>query len=203
MRPYFIPPASPMRRRGRGLVIEGGISSPATPSPRGRARRRELRQGNRSQPEELAPRLQGNFRTDRASEICAEPQRFLERPGGWTVGEGSRQYALVAEEQRDARELVGMDAVDVIARCLRAWARGPFIEDWEFATVTGLARVEVAEVCDSWPMILNLALTDRAVKSSLGNLLGYPHGVSLEREIGASEADIRSALAKWRDAVTE
>jgi hypothetical protein len=35
MRPYFIPQVSPVRRRGSELVTGGGISPPATPSPRG------------------------------------------------------------------------------------------------------------------------------------------------------------------------
>ena len=103
------------------------------------------------------------------------------------------------EETVDARAVLGTAAADVVGRCLHAWAAGPFIEDWEFSTVTGLTREEVAAVYDSWPLIRDLAVTNQSVRAALGNLLSYPHGLSLERELGVSEAAVRDARAKWHD----
>jgi hypothetical protein len=39
----------------------------------------------------------------------------------------------------------------IIGQCLRAASDGPFFPDWEFHTLFGLEREEVAAVAASWP----------------------------------------------------
>ena len=100
-------------------------------------------------------------------------------------------------EDIDAQVVLGVEATEVIGRCLSAWADGPFIDDWEFQTVTGLDRDEVRSVRDTWPMITDLPLADHAVRAALGQLLGYPHGLSLEEHAGVSDAQVRAARSAW------
>jgi hypothetical protein len=87
--------------------------------------------------------------------------------------------------------------VDVIGRCLDAWANGPFIEDWEFQTVTGLERDEVSAIAKNWPN-QDDPNVDQAVLASMGNLLGYPHGRPLAQGVGYEEDDIIAARAEWK-----
>ena len=65
----------------------------------------------------------------------------------------------------------------LIAECLRAVAVGPFIPDWEFQTLFGVERSDVASLADKWPNVdLRNAEVVDIVCSALNNLLGYPHG---------------------------
>lgn len=75
----------------------------------------------------------------------------------------------------------------------------PFIEDWEFHTVTGLTREEVSAVAAAWPRI-DSPNVNQAVLASLGNLLGYPHGRRLAEHVGCDEEAIAAARESWRSA---
>lgn len=72
-----------------------------------------------------------------------------------------------------------LDAGDteLVGRCLRAAASGPFFPDWEFQTLIGADRDRVQALADAWP---NVDLSEPepmdAIQSVLANLLGYPHG---------------------------
>ena len=64
-----------------------------------------------------------------------------------------------------------------IADSLRASVEGPFFPDWEFSSLFGLERSEVAVILRAWPDVDPADERVRlAVSNALGNLLGYPHG---------------------------
>jgi hypothetical protein len=93
------------------------------------------------------------------------------------------------------------DDARTIAECLRAAVDGPFFVDWEFNTLFGLERGEVATVLAEWPETSNAEDQGLAVNNVLNNLLGYPHGASEDtwREyIGASPREVAAVLARWR-----
>ena len=87
----------------------------------------------------------------------------------------------------------------IIQECLFAAVRGPFFPDWEFATLFGLSRGQVARVADRWP---ESALNDEialAVNNTLVNLTGYPHGEedSWDHYISAPRSSVKELLQKW------
>ena len=64
---------------------------------------------------------------------------------------------------------------DCIGECLTAFAYGPFIPDTDFSTVSGLNRNQIKSVADGWPApIVDPNIVERAVRSALNNLSGYP-----------------------------
>lgn len=89
----------------------------------------------------------------------------------------------------------------IIADSLRAAAEGPFFPDWEFPTLFGLQRAEVAEIARAWPKVdesdERVAL---AVNNALGNLAGYPHGheQDWDRYLSVPSARLLAALQRWR-----
>jgi len=95
--------------------------------------------------------------------------------------------------------LSGSD-LEVVRECLTAAVHGPFFPEWEFHTIFGLERDDVAEVLDRWPETANPEGQDLAVKDALNNLLGYPHGQEQAwREfISAQPSEVAAVLARWR-----
>ncbi len=90
---------------------------------------------------------------------------------------------------------------EVIRRCLRAAAVGPFFEDLEFHTLFGLQRRELAAVLSQWPHVDDrLEDVDLAINNSLCNLLWHPHGHAgaLYEWVGASADEIERIFEKWR-----
>ena len=97
---------------------------------------------------------------------------------------------------------------DVIRRALAAAASGPYFPDWEFSTLMGMSRDEVAQVLATWPETAVLTSLDRdpdrvqeiAVHAVLNNLLGYPHNEwdLLSTSLGTSRAEFRSLFDRWR-----
>ena len=66
----------------------------------------------------------------------------------------------------------------VVGECLRAVASGRIIEnDEEFPILFGVGFDELVAIATSWPEVddANPAV-ELAVRNSLNNLLGYPHG---------------------------
>jgi len=96
------------------------------------------------------------------------------------------------------------EEVKIIGECLVATVEGPFFPDWEFATLFGLERADVASVMHYWPNVLGgderVAL---AVNNTLGNLAGYPHGEELSRFISAPPERLLEILRKWRRSATD
>ena len=64
---------------------------------------------------------------------------------------------------------------EIIGECLHAAANGPFFPDWEFHTLFGLVREEVASVAASWPQThADEETIFLAINNALVNLIGYP-----------------------------
>lgn len=88
-----------------------------------------------------------------------------------------------------------------IRDCLRAAVDGPFFPDWEFQTLIGLERDDVAAVVAEWPESSRPDNQALAVNNVLTNLLSYAHGTSREtwhRFIGAAPREVAEVLARWR-----
>lgn len=90
----------------------------------------------------------------------------------------------------------------IIGECLRAAASGQFFPDWEFFTLFGLEREEVAWVAAAWP---DVDLSDErvwlAINNSIGNLVGYPidHPKELSTYLSVSREELEAAFELWRD----
>lgn len=93
------------------------------------------------------------------------------------------------------------DEKRVILECLKAAAEGPFFPDWEFHTLFGLERNEMAEIVAAWPRIdWSLEKVIVAMNNSMNNLLGYPHGCEEEwaRYISVTAEEVARVFSKWR-----
>jgi hypothetical protein len=88
-----------------------------------------------------------------------------------------------------------------LGSCLLAATVGPFFPDWEFHTLFGLERAEVAAVAKAWPKV-DLANEDvqLAVNNALNNLVGYPHHCENEWDawIPATPQELVRLFCKWR-----
>lgn len=90
----------------------------------------------------------------------------------------------------------------VIRECLKAAADGPFFPDWEFDTLFGLTRSEVAAVAAAWPAVdASTEEVRRAVIGALGHLTGYPHGEeeAWGRYISVPPSEVAELLRRWRE----
>jgi hypothetical protein len=91
--------------------------------------------------------------------------------------------------------------LDVVYRCLRATAEGPFFPEWEFHTLFGVYRIELAHIAARWPEVSDAdADVQRAINNSLNNLLGYPHHkpVAFKEWISEPVEEVRRIFKKWR-----
>ena len=59
------------------------------------------------------------------------------------------------------RELTEKE-MELVRQCLRAAVQGPFFPDWEFHTLFGLEREDVAAVLSRWPDLDDSREVDRA-----------------------------------------
>lgn len=86
--------------------------------------------------------------------------------------------------------------IETVRKVLEAAARGPFFPDWEFHTLFGVDRDAVERALQRFPSLEGE--DDRlAVNNAFANLLGYPHGVSLDAH-GLSNHRLRAVFTKWR-----
>jgi hypothetical protein len=74
--------------------------------------------------------------------------------------------------------------------------RGPFFDEWEFHTLFGLTRGELALIARLWPKNAGDSSTDLGISNSLTNLLGYPrHDVAaVEAMTGLSRIELEALL---------
>jgi hypothetical protein len=96
----------------------------------------------------------------------------------------------------------------VVMKCVRAAAEGPFISEWEFHTLIGLERHQVADVALQWPCLDEAEeRVQLAINNSMNTLLLWfgweeedPEDADrlLQEWTGASAADIDRIFAKWR-----
>ncbi|HEX4862192.1 MAG TPA: 5-formyltetrahydrofolate cyclo-ligase [Rhizomicrobium sp.] len=87
---------------------------------------------------------------------------------------------------------------EIVRVCLRVAADEPDVfPQWEFATLFGLTRAEVASVADAWPDCGEN--TSLAIGNALNNLLGYPHDWQhdWDAHFAFTKADLAATLAAW------
>lgn len=90
---------------------------------------------------------------------------------------------------------------EIVLRCVRAAAEGPFFPDWEFHTLFGLERAEIEAVAALGPgMDDTEEVVQLAINNSLNNLLGYPHyqPEAFQKWIGESAEEVERVFEKWR-----
>jgi hypothetical protein len=89
----------------------------------------------------------------------------------------------------------------VVLECMRASIEGPFFPDWEFASLFGVARSDLARIVAAWPKLdedaEEVAL---AINNSMNNLLGYPHGCERDwsRFLSVPPREVERIFLKWR-----
>ncbi|MGW1291048.1 hypothetical protein ACWD4N_47820, partial [Streptomyces sp. NPDC002586] len=76
----------------------------------------------------------------------------------------------------------------------------PFFPDWEFHTLMGFTRDQIAAIAEAWPSFSKPDDQDDAVNNVLNMLLGYPHGYESRwhEYSGATPEQIARVLARWR-----
>ncbi len=101
---------------------------------------------------------------------------------------------------KQALEQLNADDKAVLGECLHAAAAGPFFPDWEFHTLFGLERHEVARIADRWPNVADDDNADTAVNNACNMLWGYPHRKRVEwpKYISAPPEEVRRILSLWR-----
>ena len=93
------------------------------------------------------------------------------------------------------------DEKRVVFECLRASVEGPFFPDWEFHTLFGLDRREVAAIVAAVPNIDDSEeRVSLAIHNAMGNLLGYPHGeaAAWRQFISVPEVEVKRIFDRWR-----
>jgi len=98
---------------------------------------------------------------------------------------------------------MGQDLYKPLNEALAAAARGPFFPDWEFESLFGLSRAEVAAAVGSIAEPTNSTHAQRvALAGAVTNLLGYPHGCEADWAgwLSVSPADLEIAYATWQAA---
>lgn len=89
--------------------------------------------------------------------------------------------------------------MDLVLRCLKCMASGGLIEDWEFETVMGVNREDLAAVAKAWPKVDESAQSVAlAINNTFVNILWYPHRQALEDLVSASEEEVQRVFAKWK-----
>jgi hypothetical protein len=86
-------------------------------------------------------------------------------------------------------EALSTREIQLIGASLAAAAKGTFFPDWEFETLFGMTRQEIACLAERWPHTTMDSIAESAAINALVNLLGYPHGKAdeLRRTVGDPE----------------
>ncbi|NUW36754.1 hypothetical protein HTZ77_35910 [Nonomuraea sp. SMC257] len=100
----------------------------------------------------------------------------------------------------DAMRAMSARDLQIIQECLDAAVHGPFFEDWEFHTLMGLTRDELAVVARSWPHADDPDKRHLAVNNALNNLLGHPHGYERRWHefFSSTPEEMADVPARWR-----
>jgi hypothetical protein len=101
------------------------------------------------------------------------------------------------------------DECEIVLRCIRAVAEGPFLSEGDFHPIIGLDRSEVVAVASSWPAVDESAEIVRlAINNSMNALLiwfdwqdEYPASAVaiLQQWAGATPQEVEWLLEKWRE----
>ncbi|MFF4987377.1 hypothetical protein ACFY19_09315 [Streptosporangium saharense] len=99
-----------------------------------------------------------------------------------------------------AVERMSPEDLQIIKECLDAAVNGPFFPDWEFPTLMGFTREEIAAIAVAWPFSSEPDEQKSAVNNVLNMLLGYPHDRASRwhEYLDASPERIARVLARWR-----
>jgi hypothetical protein len=92
--------------------------------------------------------------------------------------ETAAQYTQLYERLgiENALKQMSEEEIRIIGECLRASVDGPFFPDWEFSSIFGLEREEVAKVANKWPSVdPGNEVVGIAINNSMNWLLSYPH----------------------------
>ncbi|MEV7013011.1 hypothetical protein [Streptosporangium sp. NPDC051022] len=99
-----------------------------------------------------------------------------------------------------AVERMSAEDLRIIKECLDAAVNRPFFPDWEFQTLMGLTRGEIAAIAAAWPSSSEGGGQDDAVNNVLNMLLGYPHDHESRwhKYSSATPERIARVPARWR-----
>ncbi|MFG2305284.1 hypothetical protein [Actinacidiphila glaucinigra] len=99
-----------------------------------------------------------------------------------------------------AVERMSTEDLQIIKECLDAAVSGPFFDDWEFGTLMGFTRDDIAAIAEAWPSFTESDVQEDAVNGVLSNLLGYPHGYRRRwhEYCSATLEEITRVHARWR-----
>ncbi|PRD41882.1 hypothetical protein C5748_19725 [Phyllobacterium phragmitis] len=93
-----------------------------------------------------------------------------------------------------------IDELNVIKKCLAAVVEGRLFDDWEFQTLFGVNRNQVAITLSQWPNIdLEREESLLAITGSIMNLIGYPHGRDALLKKYVSSEELRNLSKKWQE----
>ncbi len=101
----------------------------------------------------------------------------------------------------DWRSAMSPEDLATLGRCLWAAVEGPFFEEWEFQTLIGVERQELARLTRAWPEPeRSFEESAGLVSGVLANLLGYPHGqaAELERRVGLTTLELSALQGRLR-----
>jgi hypothetical protein len=99
-------------------------------------------------------------------------------------------------------EGLSSDDLDIVKRALRATVEDDFFPDWEFQTLIGVDRNTVKKVLETFPLqTVDYEEFFCAVFGSMGNLLGYPHG--MDEELATYLPEGRSIIRRTLDRLNE
>ena len=87
---------------------------------------------------------------------------------------------------------------NAIRELLLAAAKGPFFPDWEFPTLFGCSRSEVAELGERLPSDAG-QMADLAIGNALNNMLRYPHGqnAAWSEWLSVSRDELEELARRW------
>jgi hypothetical protein len=114
-------------------------------------------------------------------------------------GTRCRYGSVVTDGPATQLDRLSAKDVEVVRECLTAAVRGPFFPDWEFQTLFGLEREDVAAVLERWPDPKCPEDQDVAVMNALNYLLHYPHKQweVWSDFISVAPREVVPVLARW------
>ena len=102
--------------------------------------------------------------------------------------------------------MTGISDYQAFRESLLASAHGPFFPEWEFQTLFGLQRADVAAIAESFsPATALTGDVALALNNAMGNLLGYPHGHEADWHewLSVPPEQLQVIFSKWRASRSE
>lgn len=91
---------------------------------------------------------------------------------------------------------------DLIYECMVAIAQGPFLEEWEFQTRTGITRAELETVIARWPNYDDVAgetIQTLAINNCLNEILNgvFVSSCQWEQWMSGTKSELTDAYKHW------